>query len=178
MGEVRLVTASLRPERYCASVSDIDPCSLADAGVRAVLLDLDNTLLARGESEVPSDVEAWVRSLAGHGLAACIVSNTSKPRVRHVAEQLDVPVVAGARKPSSKGYHRACALLGVAPSEAVMVGDQSYTDVLGAHRAGMGAILVMPLGTRDLLHTRLLRALDALAVRGMRPERRAGARQT
>ncbi len=172
MGRVRRVRKSrgLTPERYAASVVAIDPDDLVAAGYKAVLLDLDNTLLPRGVQSVSDEVTGWVQSLSRAGLGVCLVSNTAKPRVHEVAVALGVPVVESAHKPFVAGYVRACELLGVRACDAVMVGDQTYTDIWGAHRAGMDAILVQPLSTVDLFHTRLLRKLDAFVVRNMQPE--------
>lgn len=157
----------LRPDRYCASVLAIDAAELAASGVRAVLLDLDNTLQARDSTCVGSRERAWLGRVQSCGIACCIVSNSGKPRVHEAARSLGLPVVCDAYKPFARGYRRACALLGVSVPDAVMVGDQTYTDILGAHVAGMRAILVKPLCDTDPPHTRALRRLDALVVRGM-----------
>lgn len=162
------VTSMLKPEEYFVSVLDIDAEHLKDRGYRAVLLDLDNTLQPRGEQEVPSEIKAWVDGLRDAGLAVAIISNSKDDRVVRAARSMDLLLVRSAFKPFTSGYVTACACLGVACADAVMVGDQSYTDVLGAHRCGMDAFLVMPQNTGDPLHTHLLRAVDALAVRGMR----------
>lgn len=158
----------LKPDALFPSVLDIRPGWLAGQGVRALLLDLDNTVVARGETRVPPEICAWAESLREAGTALAIVSNTDKPRLSRAGAQLGCPVVGGALKPFGRGYARACLLLGVREHEAAMVGDQSYTDVLGAHLFGMRAYLVDPLGDEDLPHTRLLRGIDRLAVRGMR----------
>ena len=160
----------LRPDRWCASVLVLSPQELAARGVRAVLLDLDNTLQARDEQRVGPAVAAWVAAVQREGIACCLVSNSGKPRVKTAAEALGMPVVQNAFKPLARGYRQACQLLGVRPGQCVMVGDQSYTDVLGAHRAGMQAVMVQPLCGIDPFWTHVLRRVDAWAVRGMRLE--------
>lgn len=159
---------SLHPDAYYVSVLDIDPSDLVARGYRAVLLDLDNTLQARGEQGISAEVATWVRALVDAGLLVALLSNSMKERAVRASELLGVPVVRKAMKPLARGYVRACAVLGVACADAVMVGDQSYTDVLGAHLVGMDAILVMPLSGGDPVHTHLLRAVDRWSVRGMR----------
>lgn len=158
----------LEPDGYFVSVLDIDPEALRSRGYRAVLLDLDNTLQARGEQGMDARVATWVRSLVDAGLGVVLVSNSMKERAVRAAGLLGVPLVRKAMKPLSRGYVRACAALGVACRDAVMIGDQTYTDVLGAHLVGMDAILVMPLSGDDPLHTHLLRGIDRWAVRAMR----------
>ncbi|MEI3377735.1 MAG: YqeG family HAD IIIA-type phosphatase [Coriobacteriales bacterium] len=158
----------IRPDAYYVSVLDIDPDVLVKRGYRAVLLDLDNTLQPRGTSELSPEAIAWVQSLRDAGLGVALVSNSMRERAVRAAQALDAPLVRNARKPFAGGYVRACAMLGVSCDQAVMIGDQSYTDVLGAHRVGMDAILVMPQSGSDPLHTHFLRMLDRRSVRGMR----------
>lgn len=158
----------MRPDAYYVSVLDIEPHALVEHGYRAVLLDLDNTLQPRGADTLSPEVIAWVRSLEDAGLGVALVSNSGRKRTLEAARTLDVPLVRNAMKPFTRGYVQACAMLGVACNQAVMIGDQSYTDVLGAHRVGMDAILVVPQSGADPLHTHLLRMLDRRAVHGMR----------
>ena len=158
----------IRPDAYYVSVLDIDPQTLVDQGYRAVLLDLDNTLQPRGASGLSDEVIAWVRSLEKAGLGVALISNSARERTVEAARVLDVYLVRNAMKPFARGYVRACAALGVPCDRAVMIGDQSYTDVLGAHRIGMDAVLVAPQPGSDPLHTHILRVLDRRAVRGMR----------
>lgn len=167
----------LRPDAYFTSVLDIDASRLAAQGVRAVFLDLDNTILPRGLHVVPVSIAAWVQGLKDAGLKVCILSNSNKPKVAEVARQLELPAIQGAKKPLGRGFAEALELCGVAPGQAVIVGDQTYTDILGAHRAGMRGILVRPLSDNDLWHTRLLRVVDRLACTGLEPQHAGGREQ-
>lgn len=160
--------SALRPDGYYVSVLDIDPADLVSRGYRAVLLDLDNTLQPRGAARIPDGIVSWVRSLKRAGLKVALLSNSTRGHALDAARELDVVLVRRAMKPFSHGFVRACAMLGVACDQAVMIGDQSYTDVLGAHRVGMDAILVMPLSSADPPYTHFMRMLDRRAVRGMR----------
>lgn len=159
-----------RPERYYVSVLDIDPADIAALGYKAVLLDVDNTLLPRGYDEVPEKIVRWVELVQEAGLSVALVSNSTGSRAPQIAEALKLPIIAGAFKPFISGYVRACAMLGIAPRDALMIGDQSYTDVLGAHRIGMDAFMVMPLNENEPLHTYLLRMFDRKVVKGMRAQ--------
>ncbi len=161
--------AGLRPEAYYSSFTDIDPALLTQVGIEAVLLDVDNTLLPRGSQDIGPEVFSWVEALKNEGLKVGIVSNSTKPRVDEIARQLDVPFVKNAYKPFSKGYKELCTILDVDASHAAMVGDQSYTDILGAHFAGMRGYMVKPLSSLDPVHTKILRLVDKLAVFGMIP---------
>ena len=167
----------LRPDAYFRSVLDIDASRLVAQGVRAVFLDLDNTILPRGLHVVPVGIAAWVRGLKDAGLKVCILSNSNKPKVAEAARQLELPAIQRAKKPLGRGFAEALELCGVAPGQAVIVGDQTYTDILGAHRAGMRGILVRPLSDNDLWHTRLLRVVDRLACAGLEPQHADGREQ-
>lgn len=167
----------LRPDAYFRSVLDIDASWLAAQGVRAVFLDLDNTILPRGLHVVPASIAAWVRGLKDAGLKVCILSNSNKPKVAEVARQLELPAIQGAKKPLGRGFAEALELCGLTPGQAVIVGDQTYTDILGAHRAGMRGFLVRPLSDNDLWHTRLLRVVDWLACTGLEPQHAGGREQ-
>ena len=163
---------TISPDRYCQSVLDIDARDLVDSHIRGVLLDLDNTLLPRGAADVPYEVKNWVQSLKDCGIKVAIISNTDNERCARVADDLGVVLKRNAFKPFVGGYVDVCAELGLACRDCVMVGDQSYTDILGAHRAGMQAILVEPLSDADPIHTRALRCIDSLAKRRATKQRR------
>lgn len=161
---------SIAPDEYYVSVLDIDPAHIVRRGYKAVLLDLDNTLLPRGKDELSEDVIQWVESLKDAGLRVAVLSNSTKGRSPRIARSLGLPFIGGAFKPLKHGYLRACAALGVPCRDALMIGDQSYTDVLGAHRMGMDAFMVMPQSSNEPLHTFILRALDRKAVGDLRAQ--------
>lgn len=167
-----LATAAVRlcrPDEYLVSVLDIDPEELFAHGVRAVVLDIDNTILPRTVREVPENLRAWVRSLQDAGLRVCLLSNNWHERVVEAAAQLDCMLVTKAVKPLPHGFLMARRRLGVGRSATVVVGDQTFTDILGAHLTGTKALLVTPLAKQDLWHTRLLRNLDRIFLYGMEP---------
>lgn len=162
--------ALLRPDAYFRSVLDIEPSWLVEKGVRAVLLDLDNTLQPRTRKTLPRESIEWVEALKDAGLGVALVSNSAKERVQRAARELQVPLVENAYKPFTKGLRSACAQLGVEPSEAAMVGDQAHTDVLGANNCGMFSIYVDPQSDIDPVHTRFFRLVDRLGLHGMSPQ--------
>lgn len=158
-----------RPDAYYVSVLDIDMDALRAQGVRGIVLDVDNTILPRTEREVPENLRAWVRGVADAGFSLCLLSNNWHERVVNAADELGLPFVGRALKPSPHGFIAARKRAGVARRECVVIGDQSFTDVIGAHLAGMRALLVTPLAPQDLRHTRILRKLDRFFLRGLEP---------
>ena len=152
---------ALRPDLYYRSVTDIDLEDLEARGVCGLLIDLDNTLVPRNTVTASQAVMQWLGRARGRGFRICIVSNNWHERVSDAAESLGVPIVGKSLKPFPGGFRRGLALLGVTSSQAAVIGDQVFTDVLGGSIAGAITILVKPLaGGSDLPHTRLLRALE------------------
>jgi len=156
----------LAPDLYLISVHAIDLDALVAAGTRVLLLDLDNTLLPRDTNVVPDELRAWAAGLKAKGFKVCLVSNNFHDRVRIVAADLGFDLVDHAVKPLPFAFLRALRKVGAARSEAVVVGDQLFTDILGGRLLGMRTILVTPLSQTDLPHTLVLRRLEALVMRG------------
>lgn len=134
------------PDRVYRRVTDIDPAGLAARGVRLLLADLDNCLARYGQAEPEAEVVAWRGRLREAGVALFLLSNSRRPaRVAHYAQTLDMPVLGRAGKPGRAGYRAAMRQMGCTPEETAMVGDQIFTDILGARRVGITALLVEPI---------------------------------
>lgn len=163
----------LKPDLYYRSVTDIDLDDLGSRGVRVLLLDLDNTLVPRNTTEATQEVHRWVDAAKGSGFQLVICSNNWHERVREAAAALAVPIMGKGTKPLPGVFRRALAHVGSEPSAAAVIGDQVFTDILGGNLLGATTVLVVPLaeGT-DLPHTRVLRALERLVLRGRVPEAR------
>lgn len=156
---------SLRPADYRRSIFDIDLQRLQQNGFRAILLDLDNTMVRWNDPEPTPQLQAWLQRVRQMGFGVCIVSNNSGTRVREFAARVGVPFVCNAVKPSLKGYREAMALLGVTPAQTAVVGDQLFTDILGGNRAGAHTILVVPIDPREFAGTQLVRKLERLVLK-------------
>lgn len=137
---------SLIPRGVYPSFSALDPAALADRGVKLVLADLDNTLVAYKVPAPTPEVAAWKDALAAQGIQLFILSNSRKPgRAQRFAQALGVPYQGHSGKPKKGGYLRALERMGCAPEQAVMIGDQIFTDVLGANNAGIVPLLILPI---------------------------------
>lgn len=163
---IRLLT----PDRYVSSVHAVDLDELRSCGVRALLLDLDNTLLPRDTNVVPDELKAWAADLCRRGFSVCLVSNNWHERVNRVADELGFDLVDRAIKPLPFAFRAALRRLGATPAEAVVIGDQIFTDILGGNALGMRTVLVSPLSATDLPHTLFLRAIEARILAGRVPE--------
>lgn len=165
----RNARAVFRPEGYAARLSHVSLDDLAARGFLGIIVDLDNTLVGYGEEHLAAEDEAWIADARARDFRICLVSNNFNARVLRVGEQLGVPAIASALKPLPRGFLAALRVLGTAKGQTIVVGDQLFTDVLGAKFSGLHSILLEPLVAKDWLGTRLLRMLErALLGRGPR----------
>ena len=140
---------SLIPDRIYNSIYEITGEKLAAQGITLLLADLDNTLARYGQKDPEPAVLAWKRELEDAGVVLFLLSNSRKPvRVHHYAEVLEVPYLGHAGKPRIGGFQKAMEQMGVTREQTAMVGDQIFTDILGARRAGIKAFMVEPIQLR------------------------------
>jgi len=156
----------VRPDVQVETVADVTPDLLQELGVRGVLVDLDDTLIASNAEELSPSAEAWLQGLLTAGLEVAILSNGERQRVHRLAERFGLPAFALVGKPFWFAFRRGLRALGTPPAATAMVGDQLFTDVLGANCAGLISILVRPLTPGKLPHTRVARHLERLILTG------------
>lgn len=153
--------ALVKPWRREADVASIDVDGLVDAGVRCVLIDRDNTIVPRDTKQAPKSALAWLDALRAAGIKVCMVSNNFHSReVEESARELGCKVVHHAMKPAPCAVRRALKLMGATADEAVLVGDQVFTDVMAGNLAGVRPILVDPQSTTDLWYTHIFRVFE------------------
>lgn len=153
------------PEKIINSVVEIAPELLRAEGVEGLVLDLDNTLAGRRAPLPGKAMRAWANSMQSAGVRMILLSNNHSKRVGTFAQAMGLPFLCNALKPLPWGFRRALRELGLPPGRAAAVGDQIFTDVLGAHRAGMRAWLVLPIDRREPPFTKLRRALERRILR-------------
>ncbi len=137
---------SLLPHRVYPTVLDIQGEDLSAAGITLLLADLDNTLAKYKALEPSPELRRWKASLEAAGVDLFILSNSKKPmRVERYAQALGVPFLGRAGKPGTGGFRRAMERMGRTPAQTAMVGDQIFTDILGARRAGVLPLMVEPI---------------------------------
>ena len=168
---------SLIPHRVYGSIFDIDPAALRARGVTLLLADLDNTLARYGQGEPDERVLSWKNALAAEGVELFLLSNSRKPtRVARFARRLAIPCQGHSGKPGTGGFLRAMERMGRTPAQTAMVGDQIFTDILGARRCGVLALLVEPVELSGNPGRYLRYAVEApFRAMGRRNAKRAGA---
>lgn len=129
------------PSAYAESVFTIDFQKLYDRGYRGILFDVDNTLVHHGDDS-NARVDALFRQLHTMGFQTLLLSNNSVKRLERFKKNIDTQYIPEANKPAPESYLKALQMLGVFEKQALCIGDQLFTDILGAHRAGIDSILV------------------------------------
>lgn len=128
------------------SVLDITPDILRENDIRGLLMDLDNTLTTHDNPRPADGVMEWISLMKENGIKMTIVSNNHFERVRPFAEKLGLEFVCEGKKPLPDGFNRAQKLMGIPFENLAVVGDQIYTDVLGANlKHGVKCIYVFPI---------------------------------
>ncbi len=150
----------LKPNEYLESVSQIDLKKLYQSNIKCLLLDMDNTLRPRDTGVVPNEVLEWINKAKLMGFRLCIVSNNWHIDVIDDASTLGLLAVNKALKPLPFAYMSALKKCDCKRSEAVVIGDQLLTDILGASLYGLKSILVIPQCKKDIQITSLVRKLE------------------
>ena len=132
-----------------------------EKGKRGIIYDIDNTLVPHG-APATEEAEELFRKLKAIGFRACLLSNNKEPRVKPFAEAVGAYYICKAGKPKKAGYLKACEIMGIAPKEALFIGDQIFTDVWGANRCGLDSILVDPINPKEEIQIVLKRIPEKL----------------
>ncbi|RLK62924.1 YqeG family HAD IIIA-type phosphatase [Atopobacter sp. AH10] len=139
----------LTPTWMVTSIYRITPDQLKREGIQAILTDLDNTLVEWHTKEASEQLLNWVRLMKESGIKVVVVSNNSGGRVKKITDEMQVPFISRAKKPSRRGILRALDLLDLKKEQVVMVGDQLLTDVLSGNRSGVRTIWVKQMSESD-----------------------------
>lgn len=134
---------SLLPRIITDKTMDITPELLRTRNIRLLMLDFDNTIVPYTTTVPAPEMESWLRDMNKlEDIRLCVVSNSHNDRVPRFCRERGLDVITHAQKPFPKGINECLARYGIPASEAALVGDQIYTDTLGANSAGVTSILV------------------------------------
>ena len=151
------------PNRTANRVHDVDLHALWATGKRLLLLDVDHTLVHWKAENFDEEVIKWINEAKRIGFKICIISNTRHPeRLGRIASRLEIDKLRGRFKPSRTMYLQALSQFGMSASQAIMIGDQIMTDILGANRSGIDSILLKPLSNKEFLGTKVNRGIESL----------------
>lgn len=148
------------PSEYVKNVFHIQPEKLVARGVKGIITDLDNTLVEWDRPLATAEIIDWVTSMRDVGIQVMIVSNNNNTRVKAFCDPLGIPFICDARKPLRKSFNKALTTMGIQKEQAVFIGDQMMTDILGGNRAGLHTILVVPVASSDGFFTKFNRMME------------------
>ena len=159
------------PDEYLDSAYDIDYEALYAQGYRGVIFDIDNTLVPHGAPADERSIGLFDR-LRRTGFQSLLLSNNKEPRVKMFNDDVHSQYIYKAGKPSKKNYVRAMELMGTTPATTMFVGDQLFTDVWGAKKAGIRTWLVRPIHPKEEIQIVLKRRLEHIVLFFYRRSRR------
>lgn len=151
------------PKEYLNSTYEIDFEGFYEKGFRGIIFDIDNTLVPHG---MPADERAIAlfERLKRIGYRVMMLSNNKEPRVKMFCEAVDAPYIFKAAKPNPKNYRQAFTAMGTNENTTLFVGDQIFTDVCGANKAGLYSILVKPIHPKEEIQIVLKRYLERIVL--------------
>ncbi|MDO5101138.1 MAG: YqeG family HAD IIIA-type phosphatase [Eubacteriales bacterium] len=136
-------------------------------GKKGIIFDIDNTLVLHDADADPASITLF-KQLRKLGLKTCLLSNNHQPRVERFQKRVGGFAVWDGHKPSASGYEKALKLMQIRKDQAVFVGDQLFTDILGANRMNMTSVLVEPRGAEIHFHIKCKRLLERIIRRAYR----------
>jgi len=149
-------------------VFQLTPEFFISRGIKGIIIDLDNTLVAWGKQNISEEMKNWVQRMLTAGLQICILSNAMEQRVRIVGKILGVPWVSRAIKPRKYPFRKALEILGTSPQETAVIGDQLFTDIFGGNRMALYTVWTTPISSKELISTKAMRQLERLVVKSFR----------
>ena len=133
---------SLRPKAIARDVTKLTPQYLHNQGIRLLMMDFDNTIVPYTTDVPTAEVSQWLEMMRATDIKLCVVSNSKRDRVKIFCEKYGIDCITHAKKPFSKGIRECLVRYDLQASDCALVGDQIYTDTLGANGCGVFSILV------------------------------------
>lgn len=154
----------LFPREFVKNAGEIDLEKLWSEGKRGIICDIDNTLCRDEQFEVEPFAEEFIRKAKEKGFKICLMSNNGKARVEPVANYLNCEFHYKAHKPKREAYDTCLEKIGVSAENAIMIGDQLFTDILGANRVGLYSVLVEKIDKKEIIQIKLKRPFEKIVL--------------
>ncbi|MCT1903839.1 YqeG family HAD IIIA-type phosphatase [Oceanobacillus sojae] len=155
------------PDEQIDQIFDLKPETLKKKGIKGIITDLDNTLVAWDVKDATPDVVSWFKTMEENDIKVTIISNNNQERVTVFSEPLGTPFVFSARKPLSRAFKTVARQMELKKEEILVVGDQLLTDVLGGNIAGFYTVLVVPVVQTDGKITKINRLIERKILKRM-----------
>lgn len=141
---------SLIPQYVFSSVCDLTPELLGKMNISVLLMDFDNTIVPYTCDTPTEEVDTWLQTMTASPIELCVVSNTKRGRAVKFCLERGIACITRAKKPFQRGIREAMSRYGANTGKIALVGDQIYTDVLGANCGGIISILVKPIHLHNI----------------------------
>lgn len=156
----------LKPDAYFTMITDITPNFLMKNDIKALILDVDNTIIFLDKKSFIGGIEDWISEIKKCNIKICIASNSIRKNVvENVALKLDIPYVFFSIKPFKKGLKKAIKIVNENPKNICEIGDQYFTDVIGAKKLNMFSILTKPLQEEKNFFVRIKRLFEKIIIK-------------
>lgn len=136
------MSLSLLPTFRTEAITDLTPEFLKAQGVKLLMMDFDNTIVPYTTNQPTREVKRWFQEMKRSGIRMCIVSNSKRDRVRIFCKRYGLDCITHSKKPFPKGIRQCLQRYGIPAEDCALVGDQIFTDTLGANGCGVRSILV------------------------------------
>lgn len=148
------------PDAIFSSYDELTPAYLLERGIKALIVDVDNTLIPYEEGDPRPGTAVWLASLKEAGIAVAFVTNNHKARLMRFNEALGLPAFYHSLKPFSRNMKKAMRQMGARREETANIGDQIFTDTFAGKFLGLRSFLVPPIRDKKGLFTRFKRELE------------------
>jgi len=143
------MSLSFLPSVIVRAVTDLTPQLLLRRNIRLLMLDFDNTIVPYTTNAPTEEMKLWLEAMSASEIQVCVVSNSKRNRVPEFCREYGLDCITHAMKPFSKGISACLQRYGADASCSALVGDQIFTDTLGANCAGIQSILVKPIDNHN-----------------------------
>ena len=133
----------LEPDLITAGVlADLPLDVLLAHQIRALVLDVDATLLPRTSAEPSQAISRWIEAAALQLPLHLFSNNPDHCRIAAIARRFDLPFTAAACKPRRGALRQVLGQLQLPAPQVAMIGDRLFTDVIAGNRLGLFTVLV------------------------------------
>lgn len=150
----------LKPDIKLHGITDITVEILNKFDIKALLLDVDNTMSTHHGQALTEGLLEWIDRMNKNGIKLMVLSNSKRKRIEPFAERISLPFISLGCKPLPTGYLRGVRALGEKRKNVAIVGDQIFTDVLGGNLVGVKTVLLTPIKLEDGLSFKIRRNLE------------------
>lgn len=160
------------PDMKLNSVYEVDFNRLYKKGIRGLIFDIDNTLVPHG-ADADERIEKLFGELKKMGFKTFLLSNNKLERVKRFNANIRSLYIYKAGKPNAVNYIKAMRMMGTGKENTVFIGDQLFTDIWGAKKAGISTILLNPIDKKEEIQIVLKRCLEKIVLNTYEKERKS-----